>query len=144
VSAPRSVMSARSAWTAASAPPASPAEIALGVQWVAGLSRTGKPVYFRKWYHCVPVSDPVGGSPDIAPTQVTALATAAQALVGVVASYGITMGSPSGRFAGVASVSPMYENHQMPRGRRRKALVTASGKYQGPSINIPEEPIAAD
>lgn len=127
-----------SAWGLASGLLGQPAEASLGVAWVGGLSSSGKPVYFRKWYHAVPVISVAAGSQEVPAASVTSLTTAANALVGVVASYGITMGSSSGRFAGTASVSPMLENHQMPRGRRRKALVKANGTYTGPIIEIPD------
>lgn len=127
-----------SAWGNVAANIGQPAENALVVEWAAGLSKSGKPVSMKKWYHAVPSVSPGGATVDIPPATVTALTTAAQGLVGVWASYGLTLGSASGRFAGVATVKAQYGNHQMPRGRRRKALVTAGGKYTGPTIVIPD------
>jgi hypothetical protein len=114
------------------------AETSLAVTWPAGLSRTGKPVVLRKWYHAVPVSvGTAGQTPDIATGNLTSLKAQAVVLINALSAKGLVMGSASGRFAGtVPVVSPFYENHQMPRGRRRKALVTASGRYTGPSVVI--------
>lgn len=121
-------------WASTGLPFEPVAEIALAVEWAGGLSRTGKGVRFRKWYHAVPASTGVGTAPDVIAADVTKLQTHAQSLVGVLGTYGLTMGSASGRLAGTATVLPFYGNHQMPKGRRRKALVTASGKYTGPNL----------
>jgi len=115
-----------------------PPEAALLVEWAAGLSSSGKPVKLRKWYHMVPTSRGTGvNPPDVVAADLTALQVQAQAIVGVLGAKGLSLGSATGRLAGVASVSPFYGNHQMPRGRRRKPLVTASGKYTGPSLTFP-------
>lgn len=112
------------------------AETALLVEWQGGLSRTGKPVKFRKFYHSVPFSQGTGSSGDISGTTQTALVARANALTGCLGgTYGLALGNAS-RLAGTASVSLYYVTHQMPRGRRRKPLVTASGKYTGPNIPI--------
>lgn len=114
------------------------AEVALQVEWPAGLSKSGKPVILRKWYHAVPESTGAGSSAQVSAANVAALQTAANNLKLCLSSYGIQLGSATGRLAGNARVLPFYGNHQMPRGRRRKPLVTASGRYTGPSINLPE------
>lgn len=124
-------------WTAPSGLMAEPAESALAVEWAGGLSKSGKPVVFRKWYHAVPQSGESAGVQDVPSASVTSLQVAAQAIVGVLGAKGLTMGSGTGRFAGTAHVDGYYGNHQMPRGRRRKALVKANGQYTGPSLSIP-------
>lgn len=114
------------------------AEPALLVEWAAGTSSSGKPVKLRKWYHAVPISPAASGSAvDVPTAQATLLAAQATALEGVLGSKGLALGSPKGVFATGATVSSFYSNHQMPRGRRRKALVTAGGIYKGPAIQIP-------
>ena len=100
------------------------AEAALLVEWAAGLSSSGKPVKLRKWYHAVKQSSAQGTAQSVAAADVTALTTAANAMVNVLGSKGLTLGSSTGRFAGTATVRPYLENHQMPRGRRRR---TTSG-----------------
>lgn len=111
-----------SAWATASAIPGDPAEAALLVEWPAGLSSSGKPVRLRKWYHMVPSVAALGGTQDVGTTDFTALTTQANALVGVLASKGLVLGSSTGRFAGSAAiVDRYYANHQMQRGRRRRA-----------------------
>lgn len=123
----------------------STAEPALAVTWAAGLSSTGKPVKLRKWYHAVPSSSASSpGQPDINAGSVTSLTAAANAITGVLSAKGLALGSPTGRFAGSAHVSNFYENHQMPRGRRRKALLTAGGIWTGPRVpTIPGPPLEA-
>jgi hypothetical protein len=113
------------------------AEVALLVEYPVGLSRTGKPVTLRKWYHAVPQSLAVAGGVDIPSGIVTSLEAAALELQTTLAPYGLAMNSPAGRSPGAPVVLPHYGNHQMPRGRRRKALVTAAGRYTGPAITLP-------
>lgn len=115
------------------------AEAALSVTWPAGLSKTGKPVKFRKWYHAVPESSVAGNTADLTGAQVTALTNQATALQGVFSSIGLSLGNAR-TSAGTPTVNPFYENHQMPRGRRRKALVSADGTYSGPHVTIPSLP----
>jgi len=113
------------------------AETAMLVEWPAGLSSSGKPVNFRKWYHSVPISNAAtGGAPDIASATVTALQAKAVILTNCLASSHLLL-STGARFAGTPVVSAFYGNHQMPRGRRRKALVTADGRYTGPTLSFP-------
>lgn len=103
-------------------------EVALGIRWQAGYSSTGKPVFFRKWYHSVPVSNVGGGNPDIGSTVQTSLAAAALTLQTCLApTYGLSMGNSRRLASTTPVVSPYYENHQMPRGRRRKGVVFGSG-----------------
>lgn len=121
------------------------AEVAALIIWPAGLSATGKPVTFRHWYHAVPVVTAGGGaSADIASGVQATLVTAAQGLgASLSTTYGLVMGN-SRRLAGFTPVvEPFYSNHQMPRGRRRKPLVTASGRYTGPTVEVPEPIMAA-
>jgi hypothetical protein len=71
---------------------------------------------------------------------VTALQTQAQVINGCLGSAGLALGSYRGTFAGIPVVKAYLGNHQMPRGRRRKPLVTASGRYTGPTIGLPVVP----
>lgn len=114
------------------------AEVALLVEWPAGLSSSGKPVNFRKWYHAVPEPGTESpGSVDISTAMAATLLTAATTLTNCLASSSLLMGN-AGRFAGSPLISRYYANHQMPKGRRRRALVSASGRYTGPTISIPD------
>jgi hypothetical protein len=129
-----------SVWSPRTTAIESNAEVALDIRWAAGLSSSGKPVFFRKWIHAVPLSASTGSTPDVGSTQLSALVTQANVLSGCLqTSYGLVMGNAR-RIAGTPSVLGFYGNHQMPRGRRRKPLVTASGKYQGPSVIVGEPP----
>lgn len=113
-------------------------EAALLVTWPAGFSSTGKPVEFKKWYHAVPDTTLAASTaPDVSPTAVTQLTTFAQTLASCLApTYGLVLGN-SRRLAGFTpTVHPFYSSHQMPKGRRRKPLVTASGRYTGPTVQV--------
>jgi hypothetical protein len=124
------------AWPTRTAPADQNAEVAWLAEWQAGLSSSGKPVKFRKWYHSVPPSSSAGATADIPSTTVSSLLTQVTILQGCLAGgYGLVLGN-SRRLAGAATVLPYYGNHQMPRGRRRKPLVTADGRYTGPSLLI--------
>lgn len=113
-------------------------EVACLVEWPAGLSSSGKPVVFRKWFHAVPISSAaVAGNPDLTSGQLTLLTSTAVTLTNCLAASHLLL-STGARYAGTPVVSPYFANHQMPRGRRRKALVTASGKYTGPTISLPD------
>lgn len=117
----------------------SAAEVALLVEWPAGLSSSGKPVNFRKWYHAVPTSVANGaGTVDVSSTNVTSLTAQAVVLTNCLASSHLLLATGA-RYAGTPVVQPYYANHQMPKGRKRKALVTASGRYTGPSIQVPDQ-----
>lgn len=98
------------------------AETAALVEWPAGLSRTGKPVKFRKFYHAVPDTSGPGSSPDIpTATQATLAAQANNVSICLYSGYGIALGS-AGRLPGTPVVLPFYVTHQMPRGRRKKVV----------------------
>lgn len=114
------------------------AETAILVEWAGGLSSSGKPVKFRKWFHMTPVTVATSGAADISPTDQSGLAAIINTQVAVVGGLGAPMGNGGRLAATTAVVNPHYGNHQMPRGRRRPALVSASGKYRGPSIVVPE------
>jgi hypothetical protein len=115
-----------SVWTAAATACDAVAETACLVEWPAGLSSTGKPVKFRKWYHQVPPSAAAGGAVDILSAQVTALNTQANAIsVCLYSGYGIALGT-AGRLPGTPVTSPFYGNHQMPRGRRKKTTTSTA------------------
>jgi hypothetical protein len=124
-------------WTTDSGFQEQSAEAALQVEWNAGISKSGKPVKLRKWYHAVPDPGALAGGPDVVSDDVTSLVAYANELVDVLTDYNLVLGSSTGRFAGDASVSSYWGNHQMPRGRRRPPLVTADGTYKGPTIKGP-------
>jgi hypothetical protein len=130
------------AWSGA--PPAvdtsAVAEIAMSVTWPGGISKTGKPVKFRKWYHLVPNYAVEGTAADIPTANVTTLTTGANNIAAAFAAKGLSMGNARTLAGSPATVNPYYGNHQMPRGRRRKALVKADGQYTGPHITIPSVP----
>jgi hypothetical protein len=123
-------------WATAPGFAAGTLEGALQVEWAAGLSKTGKPVYLRKWYHAIPTIGPSAGA-QFATADVTKLTAAANGLVNVLGSYGLILSSKSGRLAGAAKVSAYAGAHQVVRGKRRKPLVTAAGRYTGPAIQLP-------
>lgn len=101
------------------------AETALQVEWPAGVSRTGKTVHFRKWYHSVPTSASSAGAQDIGTDDIASIVTALEDGIASVAALGAPMGI-AGRLAAMTpEVSPFYGNHQMPRGRRK---LTSSAK----------------
>lgn len=136
---------AGSGWGSHTVNPETAAEVAMLVEWPAGLSSSGKPVNFRKWYHAVPLSSAAtGGAADINSANLITLNAAAVTLTNCLASSHLLL-STGARYAGTPAVSPFYANHQMPRGRRRRALVTASGRYTGPTIVVPDSaPPVAD
>lgn len=109
------------------------AEVALQVEWAAGLSSSGKPVHFRKWYHSVPVTSPVPGAVDVLAVDTASLAAYIHTQLAVIGGLGLLLGRGSRLAATTAVVSSYYGNHQMPRGRRKKALVSSSGKVSFPA-----------
>lgn len=129
-------------WPSLTQPLETSAEVSLGVRWPGGTSSSGKAVYYRKWYHAVPQSSAAPGAVDVVPANVTLLQAQAAVVQNCLAARGMVMGALGRTSAGVPVVSPYYENHQMPRGRRKKALVTSSGRYTGPSIQVPSIPPA--
>lgn len=129
-------------WSTAPAPVCSNAEVALQVEWLAGLSSSGKPVKFRKWYHAVPDAVTIG-TRDVVAADVTALQTFINTNIAVIGGLGAVMGNSSRLAATTCQVLQFYGNHQMPRGRRRKPLVTADGRYTGPTIRV-TPPVIAD
>jgi hypothetical protein len=123
------------------------AEVAMICTWPAGLSATGKPVTFRKWFHAVPVSSTSNGGVDIASGVVSTLQTAALALQTCLApTYGLALGN-SGRLAATTPVvSGFYGNHQMPKGRRKKSVTVDGTSYKiksTPGI-VADGPIESD
>lgn len=109
-----------SVWPTSASALETQAEVALLVEWPAGVSRTGKPVKYRKWWHQVPVSSGVNGGQDVVAAAVTALQAQAVVIQGcLIGTYALALGSGS-RSPGTPVVSPYYGNHQMPRGRKRK------------------------
>ena len=108
-------------WTTRGNVAVSTAEVALLVEWPAGLSRTGKPVVLRKFYHACEDNEPGPGSPDVGGSDLASLAERANTLKGTLAAKGLVLGSSSGRLAGAPRVNQFYVTHQMPRGCRKKA-----------------------
>jgi hypothetical protein len=101
-----------------------PLEVALQVEWPGGLSRTGKPVRFKKWYHAVGKSNAAAsGDIDLTGANAAALTTYAEGFVALLAGHGLALGN-SRRLAQSAgtSVNVYFQTHQMPKGRRRKPL----------------------
>jgi hypothetical protein len=97
-------------------------EVAAVVNWPAGMSRTGKPVNFRKYFHAVPSrTSKTSGTDDIVSTDVGLIEAWAATVVVAFAPQGLAMGNAR-RFAGTSpTVDVFYGNHQMPRGRKRKS-----------------------
>lgn len=108
-------------WSTTAAAADAGAETSLQVFWAGGVSKTGKRVVFRKWYHAVPVATAGPATGQVTAGDITSLTAAAQALVGPLGGKGLVLGSRTGRLAGQASVSAFYGNHQMVRGRRKTA-----------------------
>jgi len=98
------------------------AETCLDLRWSAGLSKTGKPVFLRKFIHAVPAVGNDGAGTQIQPADVTALVAHANLMKGMLGDEGLVLGSFTGRFAGTATLSGYLGSHQMPQGRRRKIL----------------------
>lgn len=119
-----------SAWAAESEPQyENAAEVAMLLRIpLAGLSSTGKPVFGRKFYHSVPVSNSPGtADPDILSTTITAL----QAELALLNNGSLTGGrrviSNNGRLpSSNPVVEPFFGNHQMPRGRKRGGSSSSS------------------
>nr|CRY96106.1 hypothetical protein [uncultured prokaryote] len=132
-----------SAWATKTTSAENIMEVALLVEWPAGVSRTGKAVKFRKWFHAVKASSVTPPAHDVSTADVTALTTGAMTLQSCLSTtYNLSLGN-SRTLVGSPTVQPFYSNHQMPKGRRRKALVTAGGRYTGPTVDVPG-PIEAD
>ena len=108
------------AWGSPSATFCSQAETAALIQWPAGLSVRGKPIFFRKYIHAVPATSGSGAGADITGSVLTSLANQALATGNsLYSAYGITLGNAR-TVPGPPTVKPFYVTHQMPRGRRRK------------------------
>lgn len=118
------------------------AEVALGVKWLAGLSTKGKPVAFRKWFHSVRAGSGTGAGVDISAPEVTNIQQGLQSGIAALSTYGLLLGNASRLAAITPVVNPHYENHQMPKGRKRPltALQKAILKNAGSgSVSIPIE-----
>lgn len=110
------------------------AETSLQVEWAAGLSSSGKPVHYRKWYHSVPQVAGTEPTQDIPSGTLTSLTTAFTTGIAGISALGIQLGSGSRLAATTPVVSPFYGSHQMPRGRRRKvAKLTSDGAVRFPA-----------
>lgn len=97
-------------------------EVSLLIEWAGGMSRTGKPVTFKKYIHAVPAG--LAAAPedeDVAGGNKTGIEAAAEFFVTALAGSGLAMGNAR-RFAGdTPTAAPYLVNHQMPRGRKRKS-----------------------
>lgn len=131
-------------WPVLTQPTDTVAETALGVRWLAGTSVTGKSVYMRKWYHAVPSSTAAAGAVDVSPAAITALTAQATALQNCLTARGMALAPPGRTSVGPPVVSPYYENHQMPRGRRRPIRVASAGEAFRGSTVIPKSLVIAD
>lgn len=120
-------------WVGANAVVNPSAEVALQWSVAAGLSSSGKPVHFRKWFHAVPVSVAAAGAQDVTSGSITAMEAGSATFLNALGALGAPLGRGSRLAATVAVVNPFFGNHQMPRGRRRPALVSASGKTRFPA-----------
>lgn len=101
------------------------AEVSLQVEWLAGLSRTGKPVRFRKWYHAVPQLASGNTAPDVSATNKTSLQGTIDNYMAIVGGRGLLLGNGSRLAAAQSTVLSFFGNHQMPRGRRRLVRTAA-------------------
>lgn len=108
-----------SAWTTTGEQLVSAAEVALQVEWPGGLSSSGKPVAFRKWFHSVPANPSTPPAPDVSTADKGTLASAFEGTLDAIGGLGAPMGR-GGRLAATTPViSSFFGNHQMPRGRRK-------------------------
>lgn len=121
------------AWGGGTLGQLSSAETALQIEWAAGLSSSGKPVKLRKWIHAVQDTGAQGPAVDLDSSLVTSLTVGANLVQHALGAKGLSLQSASGRLAGEAVVLPHYGNHQMPKGRKRKALVSSSGRVSFPA-----------
>lgn len=112
------------------------AETSLQVEWAAGLSTSGKPVTFKKWYHAVPNSVAAPGAVDVQATDATALAAAFTSGIAAMSGLGGTLGNSSRLAATTPVVRLYYGNHQMPRGRKRKVSALRTGSSFPASVLV--------
>lgn len=110
----------------------SAAEVAMVVEWGAGLSSSGKPVSFKKWFHAVPANASSPPSADVTVSDRASIAAAIQADIAHLATYGLLLGNSRRLAAATPVVSAFYGNHPMPRGRRRRALAIS-----GSTLGLP-------
>jgi hypothetical protein len=112
----------------------------------AGMSSSGKPVTLKTWWHAFTASTtPETGGVDFSPTVQTAAVTQYNKLQSIPGSSGpaFVLVNPAGNtVASTSTLRPYVVSHQRVRGRRRRALVTASGKYTGPTVKVPPSIVA--
>lgn len=111
-------------WNTVSGPAEGALETALQLEWPAGMSKSGKPVIFRKWYHAVPQASSNAGSAQVTAANQSSLATYSQNQIAIVQGYGILLGNANRLAASLPRVLAYYGNHQMSRGRRKKKTTT--------------------
>lgn len=115
-----------SAWSSLTTALEGNAEVALQVKWLAGLSSSGKPVAFRKWYHAVPQLASGNTAPDVSTGNRTSIQNVIQSQLAPVAGLGLLLGNSSRIAAATPVVQAFFGNHQMPRGRRKAPTKVAS------------------
>jgi hypothetical protein len=110
-------------------------EAAAQVTWLAGVSSTGKPVRFRKWFHSVPINPASAPAAEITTADQTSIQNLCQTQLAVIAGLGAPQGI-GGRLAATTAVCDrFYVNHQMPRGRRNPLRAALAGTlYRGQPI----------
>lgn len=113
------------AWTTTGVQKDQTMEVALVVEWAGGLGATGKPVYFRKWYHNVPISNPTGAGAQISAADLMSLSAHASGVRGLFGANGLLFGSKAGRIAGSPRILNWYGNHQMPKGKKKRKTAAA-------------------
>jgi hypothetical protein len=110
----------------------SDAEAALQVEWAAGLSTSGKPVHFRKWYHSIPQELNAPGTADFTATEIANVVAQLTNQLTVISGLGAQLGRGSRLAATSPTVRQFAGNHQMPRGRRRPPVVSSTGVLKLP------------
>nr|CRY93634.1 hypothetical protein [uncultured prokaryote] len=120
-------------WPSVTTPASSVAESALQVEWLAGLSSSGKPVSFKKWYHAVPETPSTDVGIDLTSAQITSLQNAWTSGFGTVAGLGVLLGNSRRLAASTPTVRSAIGNHQMPRGRKKK-LTAARAQSLGSQV----------
>lgn len=106
-----------------------PLEVCVMVEATVGTSRTGKPVYCRKFLRGAPIA----GLSDTSQWDFASEAASAASAMGNGSWYnGIQYCSPSGATAGSGGWTALSypSNHQVPRGKKRSKTATATAAKQ--------------
>lgn len=123
---------AGAAWSSLTTALEGNAEVALQVEWLAGLSRTGKPVRFRKWYHAVPQLASGNTAPDVSVTNRNSIGSEIQGDLAAIAGTGLLLGNARRLAAATPEVLAFFGAHQMPRGRRKQPTRISSSVVKLP------------